>query len=100
MAILAVNAGSSSLKFSLHPLLAGAAQRSILNGNVEGLEPGGSAVLGWNYEGQRHSRQLPTTDGDPFEQALQALGELLSSIPAIAKLDAIVIAQEAEEAAK
>ena len=89
MAILAVNAGSSSLKFSLHPLLAGAAQRSILNGNVEGLEPGGSAVLGWTYEGQRHSRQLPPTSGDPFEQALRSLGDLLTSIPAVAKLDAI-----------
>ena len=89
MAILAVNAGSSSLKFSLHPLQAGAAQRSILNGNVEGLEPGGSAVLGWSYEGQRHSRQLPATSGDPFEQALRSLGELLTSIPAVAKLDAI-----------
>ena len=89
MAILAVNAGSSSLKFSLHPLLAGEAQRSILNGNVEGLEPGGNAVLGWSYEGQRHSRQLPATSGDPFEQALRSLGELLTSIPAVAKLDAI-----------
>ncbi len=89
MAILAVNAGSSSLKFSLHPLHAGQAQRSVLNGNVEGLEPGGHAVLGWSYEGQRQQRQLPATDGDPFEQALQALGELLEAIPALVKLDAI-----------
>jgi acetate kinase len=46
-------------------------------------------VLGWNYEGQHHSRQLPATDGDPFEQALRSLGELLTSIPAVTKLDAI-----------
>ena len=89
MAILAVNAGSSSLKFSLHPLQDGEVQRSVLNGNVEGLEPGGAAVLGWTFDGQKHSRQLPVTSGDPFEQALQSLGELLAGIPAATTLDAI-----------
>ncbi len=89
MAILAVNAGSSSLKFSLHPLHDGEVQRSVLNGNVERLEPGGAAVLGWTFDDQKRSRQLPATTGDPFEQALQSLGELLAGIRAATTLEAI-----------
>ena len=45
MAILAVNAGSSSLKFSLHPLLGGRVRPSVLSGTIEGLEPGGQPEM-------------------------------------------------------
>jgi acetate kinase len=89
MAILAVNAGSSSLKFSIYPLVADQVQPSVLNGNIEGLEPGGSAVLGWTFQGQKQSRNLPATDGDSFEQALLHLGELLMGEAAIPQIDAI-----------
>ena len=34
MAILAVNAGSSTLKFSIYPLQGGQAQRSLLTGSI------------------------------------------------------------------
>ena len=38
MAILAVNAGSSTLKFSLHPRHGSQALPSVLSGNIQGLE--------------------------------------------------------------
>lgn len=86
MAILAVNAGSSTLKFSIHPLQRGRVQPSALTGSIQGLEPGGAPVLGWTFQGQQQNRQLPATADDPFDQALLSLGELLadeSTIPAI-----------------
>lgn len=86
MAILAVNAGSSTLKFSIHPLQRGQVQPSVLTGSIQGLEPGGAPVLGWTFQGQQQNRQLPATADDPFDQALLSLGELLadeSTIPAI-----------------
>ena len=89
MAILAVNAGSSTLKFSLHPVQNDAVLGSLLSGNIQGLEPGGSPVLDWTFEGQRQSRPLPVTDEDRFAQALRCLGELLSGNPALPALEAI-----------
>ena len=89
MAILAVNAGSSSLKFSIYPLVDDQVQPSVLNGNIEGLEPGGAPVLGWTFQGVSQQRQLPATDGDAFEQALLSLGELLTGEAAIPAIDAI-----------
>ena len=85
MAILAVNAGSSTLKFSIHTLLGDQVQPSVLTGCIQGLEPGGAPVLDWTFQGQKKNLQLPVTDGDPFDQALRSLGELLTrkSIPEI-----------------
>jgi acetate kinase len=86
MAILAVNAGSSSLKFSIHPLLGGTAQPGILTGNIEGLEPGGAARMSWGNQTQRWQSELPVGGQDPFLQALRGLAELLAkeaSVPAI-----------------
>ena len=79
MSILAVNAGSSSLKFSLHPLDGGQVAPSVLSGNIEGLEPGGTAQMGWSLNGQSQRRTLAVGDADPFEAALQQLRELLAS---------------------
>jgi acetate kinase len=89
MAILAVNAGSSTLKFSIHPLQGGQAQRSVLTGSIEGLEPSGVPVLGWTFKGRQHSRQLSATVTDPFDHALQSLGELLAGDPVIPLIEAI-----------
>ncbi len=89
MAILAVNAGSSTLKFSIHPLQGGQAQRSVLTGSIEGLQPGGTPVLSWSFQGQQQSRQLPPSADDPFAQALRSLGELLAADPAIPPIEAI-----------
>ncbi len=89
MAILAVNAGSSTLKFSVYPLQLGEVQASVLSGIIQGLEPGGAPVLDWTFEARRQSRTLPATGDDPFEQALRCLGELLADNPNLATLDAI-----------
>ena len=89
MAILAVNAGSSTLKFSLHPLQGKVVQPSVLTGSIQGLEPGGAPVLGWTFRGQGQERQLPVTSKEPFDQALHSLGELLTQTPAIPPIEAI-----------
>jgi acetate kinase len=91
MAILAVNAGSSSLKFSMHPLQQGTVQPSTLSGNIEGLEPGGSPVIGWNYQGQWNQQALtvPATGGGTFALALQSLRQLLTSLPDLPSIEAV-----------
>lgn len=86
MAILAVNAGSSSLKFSIHTLDNGQVQPSVLTGCIEGLEPGGAPVLDWTFQGQKKTTPLPATTGSPFNEALRSLSDLLTrkaSIPEI-----------------
>ena len=81
MAILAVNAGSSSLKFSLYPLLAGQVQASVLTGNIQGLEPDGAPEIGWTFAGQRHTEALVLDPAQsPFVQALARLRALLAGL--------------------
>jgi acetate kinase len=91
MAILAVNAGSSSLKFSMHPVLQGQVQASVLVGNIEGLEPGGSPVMGWNYQGQAQSQalQLPPGATDSFQLALKSLRQLLATLAGLPPIEAV-----------
>lgn len=88
MAILSVNAGSSTLKFSLHPLQSGQVQASVLTGSIQGLEPGGAPVLDWTFQGHAQHRQLER-GAEPFDQALRSLGELLQGDPAIPAIEAI-----------
>ncbi len=84
MAILAVNAGSSSLKFSLHPLNDGDIGPAALTGVIEGLEPQGVPRMRWSDGAGRHERALPAGDGEPFARALAALRAWLqeSGLPA------------------
>ena len=108
MAILAVNAGSSSLKFSLYGLVAGQVRERVLNGTIEGLEPGGKPMLGWRSQGdqgekgQLHQQALPlpgadtnTATGtgragtDVFAQALVSLHALLAALPGIPAIQAV-----------
>ena len=89
MAILAVNAGSSTLKFSIYPLLAGQVQNSLMSGNIQGLEPEGVPTLDWSFQGQQKSQPLAPTTGDPFDQALQSLAALLAAEPALPSIEAI-----------
>jgi acetate kinase len=78
MAILSVNAGSSSLKFALYPLTAGEVQPAQLTGLVQGLEPQGSPELCWRVPGQaQQQRSLPADAADPFAMALAQLRQLL-----------------------
>lgn len=78
MAILAVNAGSSSLKFSLHPLSGGQVQAPVLSGNIEGLEPGGTPQMRWRSASGTQSRALAAGAGDVFIGALGSLRQLLA----------------------
>lgn len=81
MAILAVNAGSSSLKFSLHPLLDGQVQPHVLSGSIQGLEPGGSPDMGWQYRGAKQQRALSVPAGaSPFAVALDHLRSLTQDL--------------------
>ena len=81
MAILAVNAGSSSLKFSLHPLQAGEVQASVLTGNIQGLEPDGTPEISWTFAGQRHTEALALDPAQSaFVQALARLRTLLAGL--------------------
>jgi acetate kinase len=92
MAILAVNAGSSSLKFSMHPLLEGQVQPSVLSGNIEGLEPGGSPVMGWSYQGQSRQQALELSSdalGGSFQLALKSLRQLLATLPGLPAMAAV-----------
>jgi len=92
MAILAVNAGSSTLKFSLHPLdplQAGQVLPSVLSGSIQGLEPGGTPEMGWSFKGQSHRRTLAATDDDAFHGALLALGALLTTDADVAPIEAV-----------
>lgn len=89
MTILAVNAGSSSLKFSLHPLQDGAVMPSVLTGSIEGLEPQGSPAMHWITLTGSQTRQLTRTNEESFQLALQSLRDLLTSLPDFPALRAI-----------
>ena len=81
MSILAVNAGSSSLKFSLHPLLGGQVQPHVLSGSIQGLEPGGSPAMDWTYQGQKQQETLAVpAQAAPFPIALERLRALVQSL--------------------
>ncbi|WP_018412749.1 acetate/propionate family kinase [Methyloversatilis thermotolerans] len=75
MAILAVNAGSSSLKFSLHPLQGADIAAATLIGSIQGLEPGGAPFMRWREGGERGEQTLP---GGGHGAALDALRRLIA----------------------
>ena len=93
MMILAVNAGSSSLKFALHAYATAPPARSsaaaeladaALTGHVQGLEPGGTPRLRWQVGTLTGGRALEPVAADgaaaatsPFGLALAALRGLL-----------------------
>ena len=80
MAILAVNAGSSSLKFSVYPVLDGLVQPSVLSGNIQGLEPQGTPEIGWKYQGRSFCEPVTVKETDLFQSALLALRNLLQGL--------------------
>ncbi len=89
MAILSVNAGSSSLKFSLYPLLGREVQPQILSGNIEGLEPAGAPEMRWTYQAQNHVRQLSLGSEQVFAQALLSLRDLIAGLADVPVIDAV-----------
>ncbi len=89
MAILAVNAGSSTLKFSVYPLDGGGVQPSVLSGNIQGLEPGGQPTVGWTWQGRAQQQALPAVSEGAFSAALRHLAQLLTGLPDLPRLDAV-----------
>ncbi|MDX2220934.1 MAG: acetate/propionate family kinase [Burkholderiales bacterium] len=80
MAILAVNTGSSSLKFALYPLRDdGSIDEATLTGQVEGLQAGGQPRLVWRSGTLHESVPVAGGDGDAHERALLALQALLAT---------------------
>jgi acetate kinase len=86
MVVLSVNAGSSSLKFSLYPLVGAVVQPQVLSGNIEGLEPGGAPEMRWTFQGQSQTRQLDLGTDQVFTQALLKLRDLLGELPDAPKI--------------
>lgn len=92
MAVLAVNAGSSSLKFSHYPLAGGMVQTSVLSGVIQGLQPLGQPVLSWQFAGESCEQPLNLPDGlpeDRFASALAAMQRLLGALPGLPALTAV-----------
>ena len=89
MAILAVNVGSSTLKFSIHPRQGDQVRSRVFSGSIQGLEPGGAPVMDWEFQGQRQNRQLPSSASDSFGHALRSLGELLAAETALPEIEAV-----------
>jgi acetate kinase len=89
MAILAVNAGSSTLKFSIHALRDGQVTARVLSGIIQGLEPGGTLELKWRVGARESSLPLQPDGAEPFAYGLRKLGELLAREPATATLEMI-----------
>ena len=90
MAILAVNAGSSSLKFSVHPRQGADVLPALLSGNIQGLEPGGRPSMGWRFQGTPGEQAIAATaQDDAFALALRALQHLLASLPGLPPIEAV-----------
>jgi acetate kinase len=89
MAILSVNAGSSSLKFALYPLRDGVVQPVVMSGNIQGLEPGGDAQLEWRHGTTQLRQALPAGEGSAFERALGQLRMLLASATHLPPIQAV-----------
>ena len=81
MSILSVNAGSSSLKFALYPIVAGAIGEAEVTGNIEGLEPAGQPRISYCAAGEaKASAAVEAQAGqDVFDAALSTLKQLLAT---------------------
>jgi len=79
MSILAVNAGSSSLKFALYPIGGAGIEEADVTGHVEGLEPSGQPRINLRAKGLRtETAAVEVQPGqEVFEAALHALKALL-----------------------
>lgn len=89
MAILAVNAGSSTLKFSIHLNQGAQVQACVLTGSIQGLEPGGSPQLDWSVRGGPPKSRTLAPSACPFGHALQSLRELLAADTSLPRIEAI-----------
>ena len=87
MQILAINTGSSSIKFALYHGDAASGLQATLSGLIEGLEPQGQPQLKWHKQGQKGEAVL-AAGADTHTLALAALQQLLQE-QGLGRLDAI-----------
>ncbi len=88
MTVLAVNAGSSTLKFALYAVDSDPEGPSLLSGSVDGLGAGDALVLRWTADGDAFQTEVQS-DGDAFTCALGALQGLLKDAAAGLDLRAV-----------
>jgi acetate kinase len=81
VSILAVNVGSSSIKFALYSVREKNVGDAEMSGAIEGLEPSGHARIQWASKGEaKHNDTIAIADEqDPFEAALARLKQLLET---------------------
>ncbi|MDO5687401.1 MAG: acetate/propionate family kinase [Neisseria sp.] len=79
MAVLAVNAGSSSLKFSLFRVENHEIGACVLSGAFQGLEPHGAPRFAYTVDGETVSGSLEHAQEQPFQAALMYLQQLLTA---------------------
>ena len=81
MSILAVNVGSSSIKFALYSVREKNVGDAEMSGAIEGLEPSGYARIHWASKGEAKQNDTIAIDADqdPFDAALARLKQLLQA---------------------
>jgi acetate kinase len=81
VSILAVNVGSSSIKFALYSVREKNVGDAEMSGAIEGLEPSGHARIQWASKGEaKHNETIAiAAEQDPFEAALAKLKQLLQT---------------------
>jgi acetate kinase len=89
MTVLAVNAGSATLKFALYALDDQGDGPVLLSGNVDGLATTGPLALSWTVNGVSAHETVQCGAEDPFAAALQSLQSLLLRTGVGAKLRAV-----------
>jgi len=91
MSILSVNAGSSSLKFALYPIVGAGIAQAEVTGCIEGLEPSGQPRISFGATGQTKTSAVVAVQRgeDVFDAALRTLKDLLASRFAHVRVQAI-----------
>lgn len=89
MNILAVNAGSSTLKFALYPARDGRIEAASLAGVFDGLHSD-ACTLAWRRNGTVASEPLAPAPGDRFHRVLRALEGLVQRTSGGGALAAVV----------
>lgn len=89
MTVLAVNAGSSTLKFALYAEDSDPEGPAVLSGSVDGLATESAMPLRWTTNGKTFQTVVQNDEGAPFACALRALQNLLQDACAERDLRAV-----------
>lgn len=77
-AILAVNCGSSSIKFALYPCVGDALGSASLSGQIEGVAPGAEPSICIRTAGAGSAARIALTPGGSFTEVLSELRKLIA----------------------